>query len=125
MQTSALNANFSPAPLRARWSRDDSAPSSSEPRDGFQGADAKLGELEREIAKLREEVAQLKSEQSPIRLDPQNDRASLVDLKTEDFHVHRLDLKMSAMSEFFEESTSLEKLIEMGQSGGALPIDID
>lgn len=125
MQTSALNGNFSSAPLRARWSRDNSPPSTGEPQDGFKAGDAKVGELEREILELREEVAQLKSEQSPIRLDPQNDRASIVDLKTADFHVHRLDLKMSAMSEFFEESTSLEKLLEMGNSGGALPIDFD
>jgi hypothetical protein len=102
------------SPLVARWHRGNEL--SQLPVESS-------AQLQREVAELRAEVEELRQEQSPIRLDPQNDRMSIVDLETSDFHVHQLDLKMSSMSEMFDEYTSLEALLKAGMGEGAGPID--
>ena len=120
-----ISSSVQTPPLVARWTRageptqtplakPDSCPEGSECSD-----------LQREVAELRAEIGKLREEQSPIRLDPQNDRMSIVDLKTPDFHVHDLQVKMSAMSMVFDEHTSLKALLKIGMVRKAEPIDFE
>lgn len=118
MDVSAFQRVQSPAP---RLSRPADAPAAQAPPV----EQPTYADLQREVAELRAEVAELRQDQSPIRLDPQNDKLSLKDLKTPDFHVHHLDLKMPAMSDLFEEYTSLEALLRAGMGNGTAPIDFD
>jgi hypothetical protein len=112
MQVSGIQPRPAPAARRHR---------PSEPQQCEESP--RCAELQREVAELRAEVEELRQDQSPIRMDPQNDKLSIVDLKTPDFHVHELDLKMSSMSEMFEEHTSLEALLKAGMGEAAEPID--
>jgi hypothetical protein len=106
-------------PLVATWSRSEETPDVAFPSEETPS----YAELQREVADLRAEVADLRQDQTPIRLDPQNDRMAIKNLKTPDFHVHDLSLKMDAMSDLFDEHTSLEALLKAGMGDGSEPID--
>ncbi|MCA9778640.1 MAG: hypothetical protein KC800_18055 [Candidatus Eremiobacteraeota bacterium] len=106
-------------PMVATWGRSKETPRA----DNVAEQSPSYAELQREVAELKAEVAELRHDQSPIQLDPQNDKLTIKDLKTPDFHVHNLTVKMDAMSDIFDENTSLEALLKLGKGDGAEPID--
>jgi hypothetical protein len=68
---------------------------------------------------LEAELSKAKAEVGPIRLDPANDKLTIVGLKTHDFEISHLEVKVSALGDYLGDALSIETLLE---NQGQLPL---
>ena len=86
---------------------------------GGGGAEPSYQQLLERNRQLEAELARVKSEEAPIHLDPESGMLTINGLKTTDFEVEHMRVKVSALSGYLGKALSIETLLE---NQGQLPL---
>jgi hypothetical protein len=95
------------------------------PLDGFtvpesdEQAQPTYAQLLERNRQLEAELTRARAENGPIRLDPANNKLTVVGLKTPDYEIERLEVKMSDLGGYLGDALSIESLLE---SQGKVPL---